>query len=197
MSARTSWKPCLKRKPWRTWNLKLTAPLIIPLLSNKRTQRKSFFSRLFLTINFLEMRSSPIGLRSRAEALLHEQTVVVWNYPPGARRGGQFHSLWICSHFPCCSTGMCICHRWGGLPFLAWVHILIECLLVAGGIIPQEMQWEHKGKNVNVVVWKEIIHIITGADSLTQTLYLTLRVFLYLSPSTVISIVASGPSVLC
>lgn len=139
-------KVMLKRKPQRTWNLKLTTPLIIPLLSDIRTQWKSFYSCLFLIINFLEMRSSPTGLPSRAEALLHEQAMVVWDYPPRAWRGGQFHSLWIRPHCSCRSTGMCFCYRWDDLPFLAWVYALINCLLVARGIIPQKLQQEHKRK---------------------------------------------------
>lgn len=153
VSATTSWKSCLKRKPWHTWNLELTAPLIIPLLSDIGTQWKPFFSCLFLIINFLEMHSSPTGLWNRAEALLHEQTMVVWDYPPGAWRGGQCHSLRICPRCPCCSAGMHICHRWDGLPFLAWVHTLIKCLFLTRGIIPQELQQEHKGKML--VLWFE------------------------------------------
>lgn len=136
-SATTSSKSYLKKKPLNTWNLKLIAPLIIPLLSDIRTQWKSFYSCLFLIINFLEMRSSPTGLPSRAEALLHKQAVVVWDHPPGAWRGGKFHSLWIRPHYACCSTGMCFCHRWDDLPFLALVYALIKCLLLARGIIPQ------------------------------------------------------------
>lgn len=121
-------------------------PLIIPLLSHIRTQWESFYSYLFLTINFLEMCSSPTGLPSRAEALLHEQAVVVWDCPPGAWRGGQLHSLWIRPHYSCCSTGMCFCHRWDDLPFLARVCALIKCLLLARGILPQKLQQEHKRK---------------------------------------------------
>lgn len=142
-----------KKKTLMHLELEVDSPLIMPLLSEVRTQWKFFYSCLFLIIPFLEMRSPPAGLPGRAEAVLQEQAVVLWHCPPGAGRAGLFHSLCPRPHRSGGSTGICFCFRWDCLPFLARVCASIKRLLLARGMLPQKLQQKHKRKML--ILWFE------------------------------------------